>query len=163
MQGCCLTGAQLPVAPTISSHATKILNKEPAWVPKNYDSSDNSLCAHFQWRNDRIPACSFGTFETKMFVNIDCRQKIYMLLKVNKQALYWKFKTQTNQVSRQVNGVLSIYLLYLLTFSISGLLEMWLCLLTLYFRSQKSSQKIFLDRAALIRRLPVNGLKQWLW
>ena len=83
-----------------------------------------------------------------------------MLLKVNKQALYWKFRTQTNQVSRQVNGVLSIYLLYLLTFSISGLLEMWLCLLTLYFRSQKSSQKIFLDRAALIRRLPVNGLKQ---
>ena len=86
--------------------------------------------------------------------------KKFMLLKVNKQALYWKFKTQTNQVSRQVNGVLSIYLLYLLTFSISGLLEMWLCLLTLYFRSQKSSQKIFLDRAALIRRLPVNGLKQ---
>lgn len=77
MQGCCLTGAQLPVAPTISSRATKILNKEPAWVPKNYDSSDNSLCAHFQWRNDRIPACSFGTFETNMFVNVDCRQKIY--------------------------------------------------------------------------------------
>ena len=77
MQGCCLTGTQLPVAPTISLRATKILNKEPAWVPKNYDSSDNSLCAHFQWRNDRIPACSFGTFETKMFVKIDCRQKIY--------------------------------------------------------------------------------------
>ena len=84
--------------------------------------------------------------------------KKFMLLKVNKQALYWKFRTRTNQVSRQVNGVLSIYVLYLLPFSISGLLEM--CLLTLYFRSLKSSQKIFLDRAALIRRLPVNGLKQ---
>lgn len=83
--------------------------------------------------------------------------KKFMLLKVNKQALYWKFRTRTNQVSRQVNGVLSIYVLYLLTFSISGLLEMWLCLLTLYFRSLKSSQKIFLDRAALIRRLPVIG------
>lgn len=162
MQGCCLTGTQLPVAPTISSRATKILNKEPAWVPKNYDSSDNSLCAHFQWRNDRIPACSFGTFETKMFVNIDCRQKIYAA--TSKQTSTLLEIQNSNKSSFETSEwSLSIYVLYLLTFSISGLLEMWLCLLTLYFRSLKSSQKIFLDRAALIRRLPVNGLKQWLW
>ena len=101
MQGCYLTVAQLPVAAlTISSRATKILNQEPAWVPKNYDSWQyNSLCAHFQWRNDRIPACSFGTFETKCLLTLTVGKK-FTLLKVNKQALYWKFKTQTNQVSR---------------------------------------------------------------
>lgn len=157
MQGCCLTGVQLPVAPTISSRATKILNKEPAWVPKNYDSSDNSLCAHFQWRNDRIPACSFGTFETKMFVNIDCRQQIYAAKSKQTSTL---LEIQNSNKSSFKTSEWSFE--YLCTLS-AGLLEMWLCLLTLYFRSLKRSQKIFLDRAALIRRLPVNGLKQWLW
>ena len=35
-------------APTICSRVTKILNKEPVWAPKTYDSDGNSLYAYFQ-------------------------------------------------------------------------------------------------------------------
>ena len=42
----------------------------------------------------------------KCFLTLTVAKK-FMLLKVNKQALYWKFKTQTNRISRLVNRVLS--------------------------------------------------------
>ena len=58
-QGCCLTGARSPEAPTICPRATKISNKEPPWAPKNYDSY-----ANFQRTNNKIP-CLLYTCEIK--------------------------------------------------------------------------------------------------
>ena len=58
-QGCCLTGAQSPEAPTICPWATKISHKEPPWAPKTYDSY-----ANFQRTNDKIP-CLLCTCEIK--------------------------------------------------------------------------------------------------
>ena len=52
-QGCCLTGARASEASTIYPQATKILNREPERVPKNYDSHTN-----FKRTNNKIP-CSF--------------------------------------------------------------------------------------------------------
>ena len=40
-QGCYLTRAWLPEAPTIYPRATKISNREPKWAPKTYDSLAN--------------------------------------------------------------------------------------------------------------------------
>ena len=135
-------GTLLPVVLTISSRATKILNQEPAWVPKNYYSCDNSLCAHLQWRNDRIPACSFGTFETKMFVNIDCSQKIYAAKsKQTSTLLEIQNSNKSNFETRESSFELIYLSICLLFLSINGLLEMWLCLLTLYLKSLNGSQK----------------------
>ena len=38
IQGCCLMGARSPEVSTICSLETKISNKEPAQVPKTFDS-----------------------------------------------------------------------------------------------------------------------------
>ena len=47
LQGCCLTRARSPEAPTIGSQGAKILNKEPARMPETYDSNGNNLYAYF--------------------------------------------------------------------------------------------------------------------
>ena len=109
--GCCLTGARLPEAPSICSRATKILNKKPHGCLN--DSYGNSLYAHFPLTNDRIP-CSFCNLKWNIkCVFIDLRQK-FPLIKVSKQALFWKSETQTTGVSRLVNQVSSICLLIFL-------------------------------------------------
>ena len=87
-QGCCLTDAQSPEAPTVCLQATKISNKDPIWTP--------SLSVRF-W-NENVNKCSLTV------------GKISLLITVNKQALFWKFKTQTNQVSRCGNQVSRICL-----------------------------------------------------
>jgi len=48
----------------------------------------------------------FALLKQKCLLTLTVGKK-FMLLKVNKQALYWKFKTQRNRVSRLVNLVLS--------------------------------------------------------
>ena len=56
-QGCFLTGARPPEAPMICSWATKILNKEPAWAPKSYDSYGNRFPAHFALLKQKHKTC----------------------------------------------------------------------------------------------------------
>ena len=63
-QGCCLTGAWASEASTIYPQATKILNREPERVPKNYDyhinfksqnKQQNSLfILHFETTRKRL-------------------------------------------------------------------------------------------------------------
>ena len=55
LQGCCLTGAWSPEAPTICSQGAKILNEEPAQMPETYDADGNNIYAYFHWTNKRIP------------------------------------------------------------------------------------------------------------
>ena len=152
IQGCCLKGTQWPEAPTITFPCgwLNFLKKEPAGATKTYDSYGNSLYAYFQWRNNRIP-CSFCTFEMKMStLCLSNVGKTFLLLKLNKQAVFWKFTTRTNWVSY-------------LSSSITGLLEKWLGLLTLYFyRCLKGSQKIFLGSSLVILGFNLFSLF-WVW
>ena len=56
--------------------------------------------------------------------------KKFQLVRVNKQALFWKLETPTLKSSFE-------HLLTYLSLSINGLLEMWLQLLTFYFKILK--------------------------
>ena len=89
-QGCCLTGAQSPEASTICSQATKILKlmilKAIASVPTS-NQGTTEFPAHFALLKQKCETCSLTMGKT------------FPLLKVNKQALFWKLKTRTNQVS----------------------------------------------------------------
>ena len=58
-------------------------------MPKTY--------AYFQRMNDRIP-CSFALLKRKQNVCSSTAGKKFPLIKVNKQTLFWKFKTQTSPV-----------------------------------------------------------------
>ena len=77
--------------------------------------------------------------------------KKFQLIEVNKQALFWKWKEWIE--FREAWIKIFEHLLTYLGLSINGLLEMWLGLLTFYFRCPKSSQKIFLGSSRDIMQI----------
>ena len=80
-QGCCLMGARSQEAPTICSQVTKLMILMAiASVPTSNEGT-TEFPAHFALLKQKRETCSSTTGKT------------FPLIKVNKQALFWKFKT----------------------------------------------------------------------